>query len=109
VPVKTRIWAIAAEVWAVLYIVAYIVVANGQTRGVAWWYVIVIALAAFWTIPAAVNPGSRRGYLLLLGGLVLFVLSALLLIFKGFGLLLLPAIIATAIALKATIYVPPTT
>jgi hypothetical protein len=108
VGVKTRIWAIAAAVWAAFYVILYIVVASGQAQGVAWWYVIMVALAGFWTLPAAVSSGSRRGYLLLLGALVLFVLAALLLVFKGFGLLLLPAIVATARALKATVYAAPT-
>jgi len=99
--VKTRIWAAAAVVWAVLFVVLYLWQVHQDGNDPAWWYVVVVALAAVLTLPAAVQgPGLRQGQGLL-AALVIFVVAALI---GGLtvGPVLIPGIIAVAVALKAT-------
>jgi hypothetical protein len=98
--VKTRIWATAAAVWALIYLVAYLVGVHKDGNGAVWWYVAAVLVAAALSVPAGFKgPGGRAVQLLLLA-LMLFVVCALL---GGLSLgpLLLPAIIGCVVALKA--------
>jgi hypothetical protein len=100
VGVKTRIWATAAVVWVVLFLVLYLWQVNHDGNDPAWWYVVVVALAAALVVPAALQgPGLRSGQGLL-AALVVLVVAALL---GGFtvGPVLIPAIVGVVVALKA--------
>jgi hypothetical protein len=95
--VKSRIWAIAAVVWSVFYLCIYVAIASNDDNDVAWWYVVLVGLAAACAVPVCLQGPSLRGLQLLLVALTVFVIATLLGI-ASIGLLLVPAIVATAIA-----------
>ncbi len=103
---RTRIWATAAAVWAVLFLALYLWQVHRDGNDPAWWYVGIVAVAVLLTLPAAARgPGDRRARGLLIA-LVIFVVAALL---GGFtvGPVLLPAIGGIIVALKASPQVGP--
>jgi FtsH-binding integral membrane protein len=106
VAVRTRIWATAAAVWAVLFLALYLWQVHRDGNDPAWWYVAVVAIAVVLILPAAARgPGDRRARGLLVA-LVIFVVAALL---GGFtvGPVLIPAIGGVIVALKASPQVGP--
>ena len=97
--VKTRIWATAAVVWVVLFLVLYLWQVNRDGNDPAWWYVV----SWRWRPASSCRPRCRArpapgpGPA---GGLVILVVAALL---GGFtvGPVLIPAIVGVVVALKA--------
>ena len=100
VRVRTRIWATAAAVWAVLFLALYFWQVHRDGNDPAWWYVAVIVVAVLLILPAAVRGPSDRAARGLLVALVIIVVAALL---GGFtvGPVLIPAMAAVIVALKA--------
>lgn len=97
---KTRIYAFAAAVWAALYLGAYFVIVSDNGNGIAWWYVALVFSAVALTVAAGIEGATTRASKALLAALVVFVFGALMAVLT-IGLLLVPAIIATAIAAGA--------
>jgi hypothetical protein len=97
---KTRIYAFAAAVWAALYLGAYLVIVSSEGNGVAWWYVALIFAAVALTVAAGIEGATSRASKALLVALIVLGFAALMAVLT-IGILLLPAIIATAIAAGA--------
>jgi hypothetical protein len=100
--VKPRIWATAAAVWTAFYVGLYIAVVHGKQGPVFIVYGLVVVVAGLLVLPTGLlGPNLRRTNLMLVG-LVLYVLATLWAAVggSGFGLLLIPAIVATARALS---------
>ena len=100
VTAKTRIYAFAAAAWAAFYLILYVVIVHRQGDPVAWWYVALVGAPLVLTAAAGVDGATSRASRALLVALLLLVFSALLGILS-IGLLLVPAIVATAIAAGA--------
>ena len=94
---RTRWCAIVAAVWALGYVLVYVTVVRGQGNDVAWWYVGLVWLASL-LASSVVFVRSPRPMLFV--ALVVYaacmVLGAL-----TIGLLLLPSVLATAVALAS--------
>lgn len=99
-PSKTRIYAFAAAVWAALYLGAYLVIVSRDGNGTAWWYVTLVFSAVALTVGAGIEGATSRASKALLAALIVLVFSALMAVLT-IGLLLVPSIIATAIAAGA--------
>jgi hypothetical protein len=101
-PVKPRIWATAAAVWAAFYVGLYIAIVHGKHGGVFVVYAFLVIAAGLLVLPTGVLGPSLARTNLMMVGLVLFVLAALWAAIgaAGFGLLLLPAIVATVRAVS---------
>jgi hypothetical protein len=97
---KTRIYAFAAAVWAALYLGAYFAIVSDQGNSVAWWYVALVFSAVALTVAAGIEGATSRASKALLAALVVFVFSTLMAVLT-IGALLVPSIIATAIAAGA--------
>lgn len=97
---KTRTWAAAAAVWVALYLSLYLVLANRDGNGIAWWYVVLVAAPLALEGAAAVDGATARAGKALLVAMILLVLAALLAVMT-LGLLLIPGLVATAIAYGA--------
>jgi hypothetical protein len=99
--VRTRIWATAAAVWVVLFLVLYLWQVHRDGNDPAWWYVVIVVVGVLLTLPAAVRGPGHRAAQGLLVALVIFVVAALL---GGFtvGPVLIPALVGVVVALKAS-------
>jgi hypothetical protein len=95
---KTRIWTFAAFVWTALYVVLYVVIAHRDGNGIAWWYVALVAAAAALILAAGVDGATQRARSALLAALVVLVFSGLLGLLSLIGLLLVPPVLATGLA-----------
>jgi uncharacterized membrane protein len=93
--VRARLWAAGAAAWTIAFIVLAYVRFHPQP-----WYVAIVAVAGMLALPAAVL-GAGRGRTALLFALGILVIAALL---GGWaaGPVLLPAIVAAALAVKAS-------
>jgi hypothetical protein len=94
---KTRIYAFAAAVWAAFYLVVYVIIVSREDNGVAWWYVGLVFAALALTAAAGIEGATSRASKALLFALIVLVFAALMAVLS-IGVLLLPSIIATAIA-----------
>jgi hypothetical protein len=101
VTVKTRIWSFAAVVWTTFYVVLYLIIVKRDGNGVAWWYVTLVGAAAVLILAGGVEGATHRARTALLAGLVVLVMSGLLGL-ATIGFLLVPAVVATGIAIGAT-------
>lgn len=84
-----------------LFLALYLWQVHRDGNDPAWWYVVMVAVAVLLVLPAAVRgPGNREAQGLLVA-LVIIVVAALL---GGFtvGPVLIPAIAAVIVALKAS-------
>lgn len=97
---KTRLYALAAALWTALYLVAYLFIVRRDGNRIAWWYAALVFAAVALTAAAATEGATRRAGKALLVALVVLVFSALMAVLT-IGPLLLPAIIAVAIAIGA--------
>ena len=91
---RTRYLAIAAAAWVVANAGIYVVIVRSQGNPVAWWYVallaafvamLVFSLAGIWPRPMLISAAVCLGLAALAGVL-------------SIGLLLVPAVVATAVA-----------
>ena len=100
--VKPRIWAAAAAAWAAFYVGLYIAVVHGRHGGVFVVYAFLVIAGGLLVLPTGVLGPSLARTNLLMVGLVLFVLATLWAAIGagGFGLLLLPALVATGKAIS---------
>jgi cytochrome bd-type quinol oxidase subunit 2 len=96
--VLPRVLAAAASALSVVYLGAYLWVIDAQDGAVAWWYVVLMVLAALSFALAALDTWARAA---LTVGLVTSAL-AMLVALLSLGALLAPAIVAAAIALVVT-------
>jgi hypothetical protein len=96
--VLPRVLAGAATAWTVAYLVAYLWVIDAQDGAVAWWYVVLMVLAALSFALAALGIWARAA---LTVGLVTAAF-ALLIALLSLGALLAPTVVAAAIALLVT-------
>jgi hypothetical protein len=58
--VLARVLAAAATAWSVVYLVAYLWVIDGQDGAIAWWYVVLMVLAALNLALAAFSLDASR-------------------------------------------------
>jgi hypothetical protein len=93
--VRARILAAAAAVWTIAYAIVYLVVISGQGNSPAAWYVVMLAIGAVSLVVAAAGRAMRPA--LIFGTIVLGIATLLGLL--SIGLLLLPALIASAVAI----------
>jgi hypothetical protein len=96
--VLSRVLAGAATAWTVAYLVAYLWVIDAQDGAVAWWYVVLMVLAALSFALAALGMWARAE---LTVGLVTSAF-ALLIALLSLGVLLAPTVVAAAIAVLVT-------
>jgi hypothetical protein len=96
--VLPRVFAAAASAWSVVYLGAYLWVIDAQDGAVAWWYVVLMVLAALSFALAALDTWARAALTVGLVTSALAILVALL----SLGALLAPAVVAAAIALVVT-------
>jgi hypothetical protein len=96
--VLARVIAAAATAWSVVYVVVYLWVIDAQEGAIAWWYVVLIVLAALSFALAALGIWARAA---LTVGLVTSALATLVGLLS-LGALLAPTIVAAAIALVVT-------
>jgi cytochrome bd-type quinol oxidase subunit 2 len=93
--VRARASAIVAAVWALGYVLVYVTVVRNQGNDLAWWYVGLVWLASLLASSVVFVRSARPT---LLAALVVYaccmVLAAL-----TIGALLLPSVLATALAL----------
>jgi hypothetical protein len=99
VTAKTRLYSFAAALWAGFYLGSYTLAVHRNDNGVAWWYVGLVAAGLILTFAAGVDGATSRASRALLASLIVYVFSALMAL--PFGLLLIPAIAAAAIAAGA--------
>jgi hypothetical protein len=92
--VKPRYLAIGAAVWAAGYAGIYIVIVRGQGNSPAWWYVALLAAGA---ILLAFSAGGRHSRQTLILGTGVLGVAALIGVLSV-GLLLVPGVVAAAIA-----------
>jgi hypothetical protein len=90
--------AAAASAWSVVYLGAYLWVIDAQDGAVAWWYAVLMVLAALSFALAALDTWARAALTVGLVASALAMLVALL----SLGALLAPAIVAAAVALVVT-------
>jgi hypothetical protein len=91
---------VAGAVWIALFLALYLKIAHRDGNGIAWWYVVLVAATVALNLAAAVDGATQRAGKALLVSLVLLVLAGLLAV-ATIGLLLVPALVATAIAIGA--------
>jgi hypothetical protein len=96
--VLPRVLAGAATAWTVAYLVAYLWVIDAQYGAVAWWYVVLMVLAALSFALAALGIWARAA---LTVGLVTSAFATLIALLS-LGALLAPTVLAAAIALVVT-------
>jgi hypothetical protein len=96
--VLPRVLAAAATAWSAVYLVAYLWVIDAQDGAVAWWYVVLMVLAALSFALGALGTWPRAAPAVGLATSGLAMLIALL----SLGALLAPAVVAAAIALVVT-------
>jgi hypothetical protein len=96
--VRARWCAIVAAVWALGYVLAYAAVIRSQDGAIAWWYVGLVWLASLLASSVAFLRSPRPA---LLAALVLYA-ACMLLAARTLGLLLLPSVVATAVAVAST-------
>jgi hypothetical protein len=96
--VLPRVLAGAATAWTVAYLVAYLWVIDAQYGAVAWWYVVLMVLAALSFALAALGIWARAA---LTVGLVTSAFATLIALLS-LGALLAPTVFAAAIALVVT-------
>jgi hypothetical protein len=92
---RSRFLVLAAVIWAAVYIGVYFAVVSSQGNSPAWWYVALLAAGAGSLAFAAAGRWRRQQPLLL--GVACLGLAAL----AGalsIGLLLIPAVVAAAVA-----------
>lgn len=89
-----RVLAAAATAWSVVYLVAYLWLIDAQDGATAWWYVVLMVLAALSFAAAALGIWARAA---LTVGLVISAL-AMLVALLSLGVLLSPTVVAAAIA-----------
>jgi hypothetical protein len=92
--VRSRYLAIGAAVWAAGYAGLYIVVVSKQGDSPAWWYVALLAAGAGSLTVAATRRWSRP---VLIFGAACLALAALAGV-ASIGMLLVPAVVAAAVA-----------
>jgi hypothetical protein len=97
--VLPRVLAAAANVWSVVYLVAYLWVIDAQDGAIAWWYVVLMVFAALSLAAAALGTWTRAA---LTVGLVTSALATLVALLS-LGVLLAPTVVAAAIALVVTL------
>ncbi|MFL6098960.1 MAG: hypothetical protein ACJ71T_03285 [Actinomycetales bacterium] len=97
---KTRIYSLAAAAWAGFYVVLYVLTVRRQGNDPAWWYVTLVCAPLALSVAAGVEGATPRAGKALLVALVLFVFSALLGV-ASIGLLLVPSVVAAAVAAGA--------
>jgi cytochrome bd-type quinol oxidase subunit 2 len=93
--VLPRVLAAAAGAWTLGYLVFYLWVIQTQDGTVAWWYVALLVLAAVSLAIAALGAWPRPALTVGFATSALAMLVGLL----SIGLLLAPAVVATAVAL----------
>ena len=93
---RARLWAAGAAAWTVAFIVLAYVRFHPQP-----WYVAILAVAGLLTLSAAIFGTGGRGRTVLLLAVAILVIAALL---GGWtaGPVLLPAVVAAALAVKAS-------
>ena len=93
---RARLWAAGAAAWTVAFIVLAYVRFHPQP-----WYVAIVAVAGLLALSAAVFGTAGRGRTALLFAMAILVVAALV---GGWtaGPVLLPAIVAAALAVKAS-------
>jgi threonine/homoserine efflux transporter RhtA len=96
--VTPRIWALAAAVWTAIYVGSYIAIVHGKHDAVLSVYAIVVLVAGLLVLPTGMQGATARRANLMLVALVIYVLAVLAAL--PFGLILLPALVATARALS---------
>jgi hypothetical protein len=96
--VLPRVFAAAATAWSVVYLVVYLWVIDAQEGAIAWWYVVLIVLAALSFAVAALGTWARAA---LTVGLVTSALATLVGLLS-LGALLAPTVVAAAVALVVT-------
>ncbi len=92
--VRARWCAIVAAVWALGYVLVYVFVVRSQGNDVAWWYVGLVWLASMLASSVVFVRSPRPP---LMAALVLYV-GCVLVAALTIGLLLLPSVLATALA-----------
>lgn len=97
---KTRIWAFAAAAWTAFFVVLYVSIAHRDGNGIAWWYVTLVGAACVLALAAGIEGATLRGRNALLAALIVLVFSGLLAL-ASIGFLIVPSVIATAIAIGA--------
>jgi cytochrome bd-type quinol oxidase subunit 2 len=96
--VLARALAAAATAWSVVYLVAYLWVIDAQDGAIAWWWVVLVVLAALNFALAAFCIWTRAALTMGLVTTALAMLVALL----SLGALLAPTVVAAATALVVT-------
>jgi hypothetical protein len=96
--VTPRIWALAAAVWTAVYVAFYIALVHGKQDVVLSVYALVVVVAGLLVLPTGVQGATARRTNLLLIALVIYVIAVLAAL--PFGLILAPAVVATARALS---------
>jgi hypothetical protein len=95
--VLPRVLAATATASSVIYLVAYLWVIDAQNGAIAWWYVVLMILAALSFAVAALGTSARAALTVGLVASALAMLVGLL----SLGALLAPTVAAAAIALVA--------
>ena len=97
---KTRIWSFAAAAWTAFYIVLYLMIVKRDGNPVAWWYVTLVGAGGVLLLAAGVEGATLRARNGMLAALIVLVFSGLLGL-ATIGFLLVPAVVATGIAIGA--------
>jgi hypothetical protein len=95
---RCRYLAIGAAVWAAGYGAVYAAVVTGQGNSPAWWYLAVLAAGAGSLAVAATRRWPRPALIFGAACLALAALAGVL----SIGMLLVPAVVAAAIAAAGT-------
>jgi cytochrome bd-type quinol oxidase subunit 2 len=96
--VLPRVLAAAAAAWSVLYLGAYLWLITSQGGAVAWWYVALLVVATLSLAVAAIAAFSAWQRAALTVGFAASAL-AMFVALLSIGVLLAPAVVATAVAL----------
>jgi hypothetical protein len=102
--VRSRYLAIGAAVWAAGYAGLYVVVISKQGNSPAWWYLTLLAAGAGSLAVAATRPWPRPALIFGAACLALAALAGVL----SIGMLLVPAVVAAAVAAAGTSHRPHT-
>ena len=102
--VRSRYLAIGAAVWAAGYAGLYVVVISEQGNSPAWWYVALLAAGAGSLAVAATRRWPRPALLFGAACMALAALAGVL----SIGMLLVPAVVAAAVAAAGTSHRPHT-
>ena len=99
---RARWWGVAAALWTLGYVLLYVAVIRHQGSDVAWWYVLLLWLASALASCADLTPRPRTA---LVGALVVYG-ACTLVAMLSIGVLLVPAVLACALALRPGEKVP---